>query len=86
MMLEAKQAEVALGRRLSPEEGGELFQRFRSEERPSVLVVENPDATNPLSRDWFCGPYDERFGQDDRGFGRIFVGFDLATLEQQEKN
>jgi len=72
MMLEANQAEVALGRRLFAEECGELVQRLRSEERPSVLVVENPNAANPLSRHWFCGPFDERFGLDDRGFGCIF--------------
>ena len=85
MMLEANQAEVALGRRLFAEECGELVQRLRSEERPSVLVVENPNAANPLSRHWFCGPFDERFGLDDRGFGCIFVGSDLAELEQQER-
>jgi hypothetical protein len=85
MLLEAKQAEVALGRRLFAEECGELLQRLRSEEPPSVLVVENPHAVNPLSRHWFCGPYDERFGLDDRGFGCIFVGADLTALEQQEK-
>ena len=84
MMLEAKQAS-STGRRLFAEECGELLQRLRSEEPPSVLVVENPHAANRLSRHWFCGPFDERFGLDERGFGCIFVGSGLEALEQEEK-
>jgi hypothetical protein len=85
MMVAAKEIEASSGRKLFMEEYEGLYHRFEEEERPSVLVVENPHAANNLPRSWFCGPYDERAGLDERGFGCIFVGTSLESLEKEEK-
>jgi hypothetical protein len=83
LKIAAKWKQAQLGRRLSLEERAENLERLRAEEKPSVMVIENLYAENPLPRDWFNGPYDERYG-DDGGYGRIFVGRELAKLEREE--
>jgi hypothetical protein len=85
MMVAAKEIGASSDRKLFMQEFGRLYHRFEEEGRPSVLVVENPHAANNLPRSWFRGPYDERAGLDERGFGCIFVGTGLESLEKEEK-
>ena len=50
-----------------------------------AIVFENPYASNPLRRDIFVGPFDERFGPQDGYIKRVFVGDQLSTIQTEEK-
>jgi hypothetical protein len=47
-----------------------------------VVVYENPYARNPLPRDIFLGPYDERFGPEKGRILRLFAGAEIEKLER----
>lgn len=49
-----------------------------------TIVFENPYASNPLRRDIFVGPFDERFGRQEGYIKRIFVGDQLSTIQTEE--
>jgi hypothetical protein len=81
-----------LGRDLSIQEWGKLFQSAQGTERdcsltqPSVIVHENPYARIPLPQELFRGPYDERYGTDDSGMiHRKYAGANLLELEALEQ-
>jgi hypothetical protein len=47
-----------------------------------VIVHQNPDGANPLPKEVFRGPCDERYGvREDGQIGRTFVGEEIRTLE-----
>lgn len=50
-----------------------------------AIVYENPHATNPLPRDIFVGPFDERWGQEDEVIKPVVVGIELEKLRQAER-
>jgi hypothetical protein len=52
-----------------------------------VVVHENPWAANKLSRDLFCGRFDERYGDqnEDGSIQRIFAGEGVQQLEALER-
>lgn len=47
-----------------------------------VVVNENPYASNPLGKEIFCGPYDERYGNQDGKIERIFAGEGIVSMER----
>jgi protein-tyrosine phosphatase len=55
------------------------------ERQLGVIVWENAFARIPFPRNLFCGPYDERWGQEGNELKRIFVGSEIAALEAIEK-
>lgn len=56
------------------------------ERQLGVIVWENAFARIPFPRHFFCGPYDERWGQEGNELKRIFVGSEIAALEKIEKS
>jgi hypothetical protein len=54
----------------------------RTERQLGVIVWENPVARIPLSRELFCGPYDERYGLDGDCLTRVFAGAQIVKLDQ----
>ena len=53
-----------------------------------VIVNENPWAHKKLNRDFFCGRFDERYGDrnEDGSIERIFVGEAVEELESLERD
>lgn len=49
-----------------------------------VIVYENPVAQKPLSREMFCGEYDERYGAEDGKLLRVYAGKGILELEAEE--
>lgn len=77
--------EKELGRRLGLQEIkclGEQIPDAGDNEVIRLVVYENPFARIPLSRELFNGPYDERYGDGDGGFQRIFVGEGIEKIEK----
>ena len=59
----------------------------KHEKQLGVIVWENAWAGVPFPRSIFCGSYDERFGpREDRKMERVFVGPEIALLEDLEKS
>ena len=87
--IELTRKEARLGRRLTWEEHYHLSQQMRGTEcdvsltQLRLVVCENPYALNPLRRDIFLGPYDERHGPNETPsqIVRLFVGEQLLRLE-----
>jgi hypothetical protein len=83
--INVKQNEEKLRRRLYMEEILEIHDGIP--DSPDlrvvrVVVYENPFARIPLSRELFCGNYDERFGNVDGRMSRIFSGEGIKGIEQ----
>ncbi|MGB6874522.1 MAG: hypothetical protein WBD87_00675 [Candidatus Acidiferrales bacterium] len=49
-----------------------------------VIVYENPVAQKRLSREMFCGGYDERYGPEDGKLVRLYAGKGILELEAEE--
>lgn len=84
------QKETAENCHLSWDQFHELFQRDRSANSRTVLrmiVYENPYAANPLPREIFTGPFDERWGPVPASgyIKRIYAGPELIMLEDAER-
>lgn len=58
----------------------------KHEKQLGVIVWENAFARMPFPRNLFCGPYDERWGQEGNELKRIFVGSGIDALEELEKS
>jgi hypothetical protein len=91
--LSVKHMQQKLGRELTFEEHFEAMNNSRGTERDvsltqlRVVVCENPYARIPLPREALRGPYDERYGPDERTNNRIvrlYVGKQMKQLETQE--
>jgi hypothetical protein len=76
--------------RFTLEEYLEEIDRARGTERDislsqlRLVICENPYCYTPLPRAIFCGPYDERYGVDERSgdqITRIFAGEQILALE-----
>lgn len=76
-----REHEESSRRYASMEEARRLASEVRDSVQPSVLVLDNPFAANPLSTEWFQNLYDERYGCVGAAFCRTFVGPALAELE-----
>ncbi len=90
--IEVRNLEANLGRGLSIPEHMRLVEQSRGTERDfsltqlRVVVHENPTARHPLPRELFQGPYDERYGSNDRGeVERLFGGPRIMTLEARHR-
>jgi hypothetical protein len=84
--------EKELGRKLTWQELHDESVAARGAERDasllalSVVVHENPAARVPLTRELPLGPFDERYGLDDKGaLRRVLVGAELERLEAAER-
>jgi hypothetical protein len=67
------------------DEAAKRYPNFDAEETQlGVIVWENAVARIPLSRDLFTGPYDERWGYEDRHQRIVFRGEKLAGLSEDE--
>lgn len=90
--LRNKQVEIAVTRRqealdrvLTTTEILECYEAIPDSpdlRRVRVLVYENPSARIPLSRDLFCGAFDQRWGLDGESIRRVFVGNEIAAIEE----
>jgi len=84
-----REHERQLGRELTLNELDEMLEHSRpiaNEEIDNpvrVVVHENPVARIPLSRELFCGPFDERWGQEGDHMSRGFVGDRLREIESR---
>lgn len=84
------QRERQLGRDLSLEERLAMIEESNETETGlgeaalRVRVYDNPYAVTPLNLAFGRGPWDERFGPNAGHLDRVFVGVDLAELEEQE--
>ncbi|HXB69997.1 MAG TPA: hypothetical protein VNY05_17215 [Candidatus Acidoferrales bacterium] len=78
--------ECKLGRELTLDEMDDMIEHSRSDTaevgNPVRLVVhENPFARLPLSRELFCGPFDERWGAEEGYMRRVFIGDAVRDIE-----
>jgi hypothetical protein len=73
--------EKLLGRKLTALERLESAAIVDEPGELRAVVHENPDARNPLTRDLFNGPFDERYGMDGSCVRRVFVGSGIQRLE-----
>jgi protein-tyrosine phosphatase len=76
-------------RRISPAEIlAESVSRYpdfdQHERQLGVITWENLSAEIPFDRALFCGPYDERYVRDGERPKRVFVGSEIAALEELE--
>lgn len=88
--LERARRERELQRELSTQEALEFLDDFRARPEADAVILrariyENPFAAVPLDRRFGCGPWDERFGLEGADLARVFVGPELAALEEQER-
>lgn len=80
--LEACMREIAKRHPATVEDWPTLKLDFDQTERQlGVIVWENPFARILLSRDIFCGAYDERYGTEGDCLTRVFAGEGIAELE-----
>lgn len=80
--LEAHMREMEKRRSVTGEDWLTLKLDFDQTERQlGVIIWENPFARIPLSRDIFCGSYDERYGAEGDYLTRVFVGQGISKLE-----
>ncbi len=81
----------ALGRDLSQEEWWSMLDEWNAatpglgEYALRARIYENPFAVKPLSRTFGRGPWDVRFGPEGDSLVRLYVGPELARLEDDEK-
>jgi hypothetical protein len=89
--IQVRTMEGKLGRELKLDEFLEMIERTRGTDQDislsqlRVVVCENPYCYTPLPRAIFCGPYDERYGLDQRSgaaIARVFAGEQILALER----
>jgi len=89
--LQVRAVEEQLHRKLTLDEYLEMIDRTRGTDRDislsqlRLVICENPYCCTPLPRTIFCGPYDERYGLDERTgdrITRIFAGEQILALER----
>ena len=87
---EFRRRERESGRKLSPEERGDMISQYEGTEfdisltKLRVVVHENPYARLRLPEGIFRGPYDERYGHRDSEIRRIFAGKQIENIEAEE--
>jgi hypothetical protein len=87
--IERKHRRQELGRDLTLDESLDMLDKARGTDRDwsltqlRVVVHENPYARKPLTREIFCGLYDERFGLVKDQIRRVFVGAGLSQIEEE---
>lgn len=83
---EELQDELQQGRPLSWEERFERRKSMPSDEETALrtIICDNPHAANPLPRDIFRGPFDERWSHVDGKIAPTYVGGRLMDLERRE--
>jgi hypothetical protein len=92
-LADTRKKEAELGREFSLEESLSMLDGARGTERDwgllqlRTVVCENPYARNPLPRELFTGPFDERYGDahTDGHITRIYCGDEIQNLEAEEK-
>jgi hypothetical protein len=89
--IQVRSMEGQLRRELTLDEYLEMIDRTRGTEQDislsqlRLVICENPYRYTPLPRTIFCGPYDERYGLDERTGDRItrlFAGEQILALER----
>jgi hypothetical protein len=89
--IQVRAMEGQLRRELTLEEYLEMIDRTRGTDQDislsqlRLVICENPYSYTPLPRAIFCGPYDERYGLDERTgdrITRVFAGEQILALER----